>query len=76
MSEQCRWCGNYHGARCPEVRAIEYHEDGSMKRVEFTMPSDRMPPRIEYSLPAPSPRDLSEEEKERIARDYIRRARA
>ena len=32
----CGWCGHYHGPRCPEVRAIEYHEDGfTIKRVEF-----------------------------------------
>jgi hypothetical protein len=32
----CRWCGNLHGgAYCPKVRAIEYHESGAVKRVEF-----------------------------------------
>jgi hypothetical protein len=30
----CRWCGETH-LRCPEVSAIEYHPDGSVKRVEF-----------------------------------------
>jgi hypothetical protein len=25
----------YHAQRCPFVAAIEYHEDGSVKRVEF-----------------------------------------
>lgn len=38
----CRWCGVIHGPRCPEVRAIEYHEDGTVKRVEFLTPADFM----------------------------------
>ena len=32
----CRWCGTYHPhCPCPHVNAIEYHPDGSVKRVEF-----------------------------------------
>jgi len=31
----CRWCGSYHNTACPKVKAIEYHRDGSVKRVEF-----------------------------------------
>ncbi len=31
----CRWCGFVHGPRCPAVAAIEFHPDGTVKRVEF-----------------------------------------
>lgn len=39
----CAWCGKYHGTRCPEVKAIEYHPDGSVKRVEFVTQADFHP---------------------------------
>jgi hypothetical protein len=31
----CQWCGLMHKATCPRVSAIEYHQDGTIKRVEF-----------------------------------------
>jgi hypothetical protein len=35
----CGWCSDdhqvYHTGFCPRVRAIEYHLDGSLKRIEF-----------------------------------------
>lgn len=31
----CRWCGMHHGPRCPGVAAMEFHPDGTVKRVEF-----------------------------------------
>lgn len=31
----CGWCGGYHSGTCPKVKAIEYHPDGTVKRVEF-----------------------------------------
>ena len=34
----CRWCGAFHGARCPSVAAMEFHQDGTVKRVEFVQP--------------------------------------
>jgi hypothetical protein len=37
-SGQCRWCGRYHGAFCPLVKALEFHPDGTVKRVEFHAP--------------------------------------
>ena len=41
---RCPHCGSYHQAeRCPQVKAIEYHLDGSIKRVEFFAPADYMP---------------------------------
>lgn len=35
----CRWCGGYHTGACPRVTAIEYHPNGSNKRVEFQTPT-------------------------------------
>lgn len=31
----CQHCGRLHGNLCPAVAALEYHPDGSLKRVEF-----------------------------------------
>jgi len=31
----CPWCGGYHIGVCPHVRAIEYHPNGEVKRVEL-----------------------------------------
>lgn len=41
----CPRCkGNHHLQECPQVRAVEYHEDGiRIKRVEFLTPGDYMP---------------------------------
>lgn len=36
----CQWCGCIHGGKCPQVKAIEYNRDGSVKRVEFFGPGD------------------------------------
>ncbi len=37
----CRYCGKSHGVRCPEVKAIEYAEDGvTVRRVEFVTAAD------------------------------------
>jgi hypothetical protein len=44
MLTKCPHCANYHAGRCPEVRAIEYHQDGSIKRVEYLTPADSMAP--------------------------------
>jgi hypothetical protein len=37
----CRWCGHAHGDLCPQVKALEFYEDGTVKRVEFLTPNDR-----------------------------------
>ena len=39
----CTWCGMHHGGMCPKVKAIEYHENGFVKRVEFYAPVDYPP---------------------------------
>lgn len=36
----CPWCStpwsaSFHGGRCPKVKAKEYHENGTLKRIEF-----------------------------------------
>ena len=33
--EHCPYCGNIHDGVCPKVKAIEYHPNGTVKRVEF-----------------------------------------
>lgn len=40
QSDKCRYCGNYHGPLCPDVKAIEYHPNGTVKRVEFKTAAD------------------------------------
>lgn len=41
----CPRCGGVHVfQQCPQVRAIEYYPDGSIKRVEFLAPGDYLPP--------------------------------
>jgi len=34
----CIHCGMIHGAICSRIKAIEYHQDGSVKRVEYHEP--------------------------------------
>lgn len=38
--QPCRYCGSTlpHPGICPSVKAIEYHPDGTVKRVEFHGP--------------------------------------
>ena len=31
----CGYCGQWHDNVCPRVKAMEYHPDGTIKRVEF-----------------------------------------
>ena len=43
----CPHCGSNHNtnAQCPKIKAIEYHENGTIKRVEYFAPKDYMPSR-------------------------------
>ena len=34
----CPHCGMGHGAVCPRIKAVEYHADGTIKRVEYFDP--------------------------------------
>lgn len=38
--DTCPWCGNIHGnpLLCPRLKAVEYWENGVLKRVEFFAP--------------------------------------
>lgn len=40
---KCPYCGKLHDARCPDVKAIEYNADGTVKRVEFFSHNDYAP---------------------------------
>ena len=31
----CQWCGRYHPGRCPEVKSLEFFQNGMVKRIEF-----------------------------------------
>jgi len=46
----CGHCGLIHGGPCPRVKAIEYHLNGTVKRVEYhdSRPSESgsPPPRL------------------------------
>lgn len=34
----CHHCGLTHKTTCPRIKAIEYHQDGTVKRIEFHGP--------------------------------------
>lgn len=36
--QNCPHCGMIHETTCPRISAIEYHPNGSVKRVEFGAP--------------------------------------
>ena len=38
--DKCEWCGMIHETICPQIKAIEYHSDGTTKRIEFFGPKD------------------------------------
>ena len=47
--QHCPYCSNNgikisHSGICPKVKAIEYYQNGSQKRVEFFSPGDYMQP--------------------------------
>lgn len=39
-TEQCLWCGLIHSRLCPAVKAIEYFQNGAVRRVEFKTETD------------------------------------
>jgi hypothetical protein len=47
----CPHCGMIHQMTCPRIRAIDYYQDGSVKRIEFHPPA----PAISFSEPVPIP---------------------
>lgn len=38
LQSACPHCGSLHQTTCPRISAIEYHNDGTVKRVEFHAP--------------------------------------
>jgi hypothetical protein len=34
----CAYCNGYHSGTCPRIEAIEYHPNGTVKRIEFKDP--------------------------------------
>jgi hypothetical protein len=41
----CTYCGQDHnGLKCPQVKTLEYNEDGTVKRVTFFSPSELFVP--------------------------------
>lgn len=44
----CGYCGAHHGTICPRIKAIEFHPDGTQKRVEFFAPNDDYGPANHY----------------------------
>ena len=53
----CRWCGERHGVRCYSVSAIEYHPDGTVKRVEFVRLAA---PGLPAAFPSKSPQTIGD----------------
>ena len=43
IETECQFCGQKHGVRCPSVKAIEYYENGTVRRVEFMTAADYPP---------------------------------
>lgn len=39
----CPHCTLPHPGKCPLVKAVEYHENGTVRRVEFFTPADYAP---------------------------------
>jgi hypothetical protein len=50
---ECRWCGKHHGPICPDVKAIEFNPDGTVRRVEFKTAVDYH--QLPVSVPSPYP---------------------
>ena len=49
---RCPHCGMFHATTCPRVKAVEYHPDGSVRRVEFHAPvAAHSPVRIKKRAP-------------------------
>jgi RNA polymerase subunit RPABC4/transcription elongation factor Spt4 len=45
----CRWCGGLHlGESCPDVRSMEFYENGFVKRVEFLREPVEHPSGLKY----------------------------
>ncbi len=51
---KCDHCGLIHETTCPRIKAIEYNPDGTIRRLEFTVPADYLAPHrgvLDFRLP-------------------------
>lgn len=55
FSNECQHCGNWHSGVCPRIKAIEYHPNGQIARVEYHDPNG---PPLPPSPPPPPPTDF------------------
>lgn len=53
MPDKCPHCGLIHETTCPRIRAIEYHPNGAVKRVEFH--DYAVPPALLFGWRNPAP---------------------
>lgn len=47
----CAHCGRIHATTCPRIAAIEYHECGTVKRVELREPEPNVVPFTQFERP-------------------------
>jgi hypothetical protein len=45
----CGHCGGYHNGACPRIKSVEYHPNGTVRRIEYH------DTRGSAALPTPSP---------------------
>ena len=50
---ECIHCGNIHQGKCPRIKAIEYYENGGIKRVEYFGDNENLPMLPTYGFPKP-----------------------
>lgn len=43
----CPYCGFSHQGVCPRVEEMEYHPDGTLKRVKFRLVAHPLPTKVE-----------------------------
>lgn len=51
----CPHCGYGHTGTCPRIKAVEYHQDGTVKRVEYHSWGDGYVEGPRHTLPSVSP---------------------
>ena len=49
-TEPCEHCGSSHSGQCPRIKAIEYYQNGNIKRIEYKTAADWGP---QVSFPSP-----------------------
>jgi len=67
---KCEHCGMLHETTCPRIKAIEYHTNGTIKRIEFVTDADKRA--VHHHDHSPRIIEREPSETERTARDYRR----